>query len=566
MEQTLFFLKKFRTEILQILIVAALGMLAYSNTMHVPFQHDEGFYIAENPFVTQNFTVEELKTDKELYKTLKNRHAAYLTFVFNYRIHGLDVTGYHIINLGIHLSNAMLVYALALLLLRTPALASASTGAKAGLIPFFSALLFVAHPIQTEAVTYIYQRITELAAFFYLLSVVAYLKARLTETEENNKDKRQRVMVCLYFVLSTAAAVLAMKTKENAFTLPVTVAMCEILFFAGKVRSRLIRLAPVFLTSSIIPYTYLVGLSGSFEYATKSFEHLSRSVYLITQLRVFVTYIRLLVFPVNQSHEYEYPIYDTVFDPAVILSLFFVLLVSGAGVHLLRLSYKKDPVVRLPASGIFWLFITLSVESGLIPLPAVINENRLYLPSVGIFIAASSLLFIAAQKRGETAEKKLVALLTVVCAVFAGATYARNIIWQDTVTLWQDTAKKSPGVARVHYNLGNAYKNKGDFARARREWEDTLRLDPAYSRAANQLGNWHYMARDLDKAKQYYAFAVQSEPANAEARFNLALALEILGETEEAAKQYEAFLSNTPREYQSLAEQVRLKLPALKGR
>ena len=146
-----------------LVLIALLGLVAYSNTFDVPFQWDEKEFIVNNP------VVKDLSHFRNPFKTdsphLKNRYIGYLTFALNYRLHGLDVKGYHVVNIAIHFLNALLVYFLVLLTFRTPFLNPPSPPfAKGGrlngnLIALFSALLFVSHPVQTEAVTYIFQRL-----------------------------------------------------------------------------------------------------------------------------------------------------------------------------------------------------------------------------------------------------------------------------------------------------------------------------------------------------------------------------------------------------------------------
>ena len=133
----------------------------------------------------------------------------------------------------------------------------------------------------------------------------------------------------------------------------------------------------------------------------------SRWDYLNTQFRVIVTYIRLLFFPVNQNLDYDYPIYRTFFTPPVFLSFLFLLGIFCWGIYLLYRSYKSDQAnrfwYRLIAFGIFWFFVTLSVESSIIPIQDVIYEHRLYLPSVGFFMAImSGIVFIYVRLANRT--------------------------------------------------------------------------------------------------------------------------------------------------------------------
>ena len=240
-------------------------------------------------------------------------------------MHGLDVTGYHIFNLVIHLLNALLVYWLIILTFRTP-YASAylqkdvlKTSAPYRWIPLFTALLFVSHPVQTQAVTYIVQRFASLSTLFYLASLVLYIKARGSDS-----SKKARYA---FYAGSIISAILAMRTKEIAFTLPVMAVLYEFMFFRGDIKKRVLYLLPLVLTMFIIPLSMLVTQGGStgasgIDELTKiaGSVDVSRWDYLNTQFRVIVTYIRLLFFPVNQNLDYDYPIYRTFFTPPVFLS------------------------------------------------------------------------------------------------------------------------------------------------------------------------------------------------------------------------------------------------------
>jgi hypothetical protein len=202
-------------------LIAILGLLAYSNTFGVPFQWDEHNFIVNNPIVKDlSFFLHPSKASGlQYYGALNSRYVGYLTFALNYKIHGLDVTGYHVVNIAIHLINAVLVYWFIVLTFRTPFFANrkeiASPSARndnlgdaviarseatkqSNYIALFTALLFVAHPIQTEAVTYIFQRLASLAAMLYLASMVFYAAWRLkTEQQSSNKAvQRERKNHC----------------------------------------------------------------------------------------------------------------------------------------------------------------------------------------------------------------------------------------------------------------------------------------------------------------------------------------------------------------------------------
>jgi hypothetical protein len=281
-----------------------------------------------------------------------------------------------------------------LLSFKTPYLKGSKISHYAASLSLASGLIFVAHPIQTQAVTYIVQRFTSLATLFYLLSLVLFIKARLYNLEEKRFYAPSHLG---YYVGSLLAAFLAMKTKEMTITLPAIILLYEFCFFSPSLKEltkKLPYLTPLLLTFFIIPFSSygltLFGISGGtfigiaevgdiIGAATQETTAISRTDYLFTQFNVIVTYIRLLFFPVNQNLDYDYPISHTLFEFPTLFSLLFLISIVIFGVWM----FKKS---RLISFGIFWFFITLSVESSIIPIRDVIFEHRVYLPSVGFVI------------------------------------------------------------------------------------------------------------------------------------------------------------------------------------
>ena len=223
------------------------------------------------------------------------------------------------------------------------------------LTALFSALLFVAHPIQTQAVTYIVQRLASLAAMFYLLSVVLYIKARLLSERITTHDSRLTTHASrfTFFLFSLISAVLAMKTKETAFTLPVIIILYEFTFFRSTLKKKLLFLTPILFTMLIIPISIMgtnrplseiiSDLSDRFRLQTD----LSRWDYLMTQMRVITTYVRLIFLPANQSLDYNYPVYHSFFQLPVLLSFIFLAALFGTGIYLL---YKTRNIITLSLS------------------------------------------------------------------------------------------------------------------------------------------------------------------------------------------------------------------------
>lgn len=578
-----------RSHLVAVGVILAVVAAAYSNTLEVPFHFDDVANIVDNPAIKDlgyfaRPSAARPITSPGQHANTFGRYVGGLTLALNYRIGGLDVRGYHAVNMGIHVATGLAVYALVLVLFATPILRSSSLTGRARTIALLTALVFVAHPIQTQAVTYIVQRFASLVAFWYVFSIVAYGVARLSVRPAVRAGA---------FIMALVFAVLAMKTKENAFTLPFAIALFEVLFFDGPVRRRAARVmafAPLLL---VIPLDYLrrgaanaapgrpvvQGVNAFSETAAS----LLSSEYLFTQFRVVVTYIRLLFVPVGQNLDYDYPRYDSLFAPPVFLSLLFLAAIVWLAFYLILRSRKTEPALRVISFGILWFFLTSTVESSVIRLPNVIFEHRVYLPSVGALTALVIAVFLGgsfAGRRWPRARAAAPIALSVAAVVLAGATWARNRVWADPVHLWEDAAAKSPAKARPHNNLATAYLEDGRFEEALAEFRAALAIEPGHLEAhlgmgktlaalgrfeeaeghfetVRQLGpqgpdvyieqgNAYIRAGRSAEAMQQYRTAVRVSPNHAGARFNLGLALFRAGALGEAVEHLRAALSIDP--------------------
>ena len=575
-----------------ILLIILCGTLAYSNTFSVPFLFDDFPNIVENPLI-QNFRllvnpvpycsgISPQAGEYAACSSIMTRYIGYLTFALNYRMGGLSVTGYHVVNLMIHLASALLVYLLVALTFQTPYYARFrgkgpfNPGASS-LIALFVSLLFVSHPIQTQAVTYIVQRFASLATLFFLLSLVTYIKWRLSRqnTERSGQHKEYTTTRQLSFhayrlilyTVSLLSAVLAMETKEIAFVLPIVVLLYEFTFFEGRISKRLLFLLPLVLTALIIPLQ-LTGIGKTFTEVvngvggkTRLLTIMSRGDYLFTEMRVMVTYIRLLFLPVGQNLDYDYPLYHSFLEPNVSLSFLFLSSLIAIGASLLyhtgpkgHGSSSSDPsflnsLLRLTAFGILWFFITASIESGLIPIVDVIFEHRVYLPSVGAFIAMTTAAFtLAGRLKGRWPRSKqvVVSVLTLVVMVLSVASFARNRVWQDDVTLWQDVVSKSTQKARGYNNLGIAYMKRDELDKAIASYDKALEVNPGHAETYCSRGLIHARRGHYEHAIEDYTKAISLTPRFAKAYHNRGIAFTMVGLRDRAIEDFTRALTINP--------------------
>lgn len=554
--------------IFHFLLIAVLSLIAYSNTFKSSFQFDDHFVIVKNPIIkdlryfTEPSSARDFKGPFE-YKTFKQRYIAYLTFALNYRIHGLKVAGYHYVNLLVHICTSLLLYFLIMLTFQTPYLRDSAIRDYAKHIAFFTALLFACHPLQTQAVTYIWQRVTLLSTMLYLLSLVTYIKGRLlSQSVEVNAEGAKIIQnkhiysasgPAILYLLSLAFNILAMKTKEIAFMLPIMMTVYELIFFKGNVKKRVLFLIPFFITMLIIPLTLMridrpIGeLIGDIDDNIRGNTPILRREYLITEFRVLMTYLRLIFVPINQNLDYDYPAYDSFFNINVFLSFSLLAIIFGFSVYLLFRYKNSIPHIRLIFLGIIWFFINLLLESSIIPLYNVIFEHRMYLPSIGLFLTLSVAIFMI-MNRWKAYARAITAMLAFVIIVLTGVSYARNAVWKDEMTLWQDVVKKSPHKAVAHYNLANVYDMQGLYGSAITHYQKAITFNSAYSDAYNNLGNIYASQGLTDKAVEQYLTAIKVDRHHPQAHFNLGNAYASQGRIDEAIKHYQTAI-NIDRSY-----------------
>ncbi|HBA89384.1 MAG TPA: hypothetical protein DCZ75_15785 [Geobacter sp.] len=546
--------------IFHVAVIVAIALCGYYHTLNVPFYWDDNMLL-DSPIIKSldHFVHPATVKGTDWYGGFTSRYVGYLSFALNYRLHGLSLPGFHLVNIAIHIAAALLVYRLVLLAMRTPFFAKGrgegEIDRRTPFIALLAALLFVAHPIQTQAVTYVVQRFASLATLLYLVCVTSYIEGRLLLAGEQRRGAR----ALPWFVVSFVAATLALWTKQMAYTLPFAIILLEFLLFTRDIRKRLVVIAvslvPILglVVSRVSGGGSLAQLTENLDRATRLQTDMPRLDYLATQCSVILTYLRLLFIPVGQRLDYDYPVYSSFAQPKVFIccAILSALLVTAA-ISLYHSRDREDDrgvLLRLVGLGIFWFFITLSIESSVIPIVDVIFEHRLYLPSVGFFIAVAAGVSMAGGAnpripgwpRWPVAAASLAALLLLL-----GATHARNTLWGDQVAFWQDNAKKSPGKLRVLVSLGRALENKGEYLRAAQVYRTLLEIDPTQTDPLLNLGLLEIRDGKLDQAQSHFEQALAIDPLLVEGHNNLGQVLGMQRRYDEALKEFLLVLKLKP--------------------
>ncbi len=504
---------KLRNNIILSILLIVIGITIYSNSFFSEYHFDDSYYIQNNTAIRKLTNFRQI-WDFEKYKT---RVVAFYSFAINYFLHRYQVFGYHLFNFLIHLINSFLTWILISQLFSAWERAEAKEFKKKKIVSFVGALFFLVHPLQIQAVTYLSQRFASLATLFYLLALCLYLKGRLSFEKTN----RYRLA---FYMLSGISAFLGMFTKETVFTLPVIFLLIEIFFF-NKMNSikgflkffKENRIIPAVIIAFLLIIPTLFHFNFNvvmFKYSTPSQSHqgdmITFSNYFITQFRVMATYIRLLVMPMNQNLDYDYPVYNNVFCAPVLLSL-------GLIVFLFYLAIKLSKKNKLITFGILWFFVTSSVESSIIPIRHVIFEHRMYLPAFGFcLVAAEGLSQVLGDKR------KYLIVVLLIASIFSVATYRRNNVWKTEFSLWEDVVKKSPRKARGYQNLGLAYLAKENYKEAKKYFDLSLKYYPLSFQVINNLGGVYQAEGNNDKAIEYFSRAIDLNSDFEEAYVNRA--------------------------------------------
>ncbi len=377
-------------------LIAGVAFLAYSNTFSVPFQFDDRPNITQNPNVQLKVLTWD-RVERLISNTYREsiRVFSYLTLALNYYFGGLNVFGYHLVNLLIHIFTGVLLYGFLILTFRLPALEK-RYGPVSYKVALFTSLIFIAHPIQTQSVTYIVQRMASLGAMFYLLTFILYIKARLSGGKGRS----------LYIGGAVLSYLLGVFSKENVAIVPFFIALYEFYFLQdldlGPRGKRIVLILAVLLLAlgalGLLVWGkryYGVLIEG---YKIRNFTLTER---VLTQFRVVLYYLTLLIYPhpSRLNLDYDFPLSRTILDPpTTLLSIVIVFGLIGYGIWTAR----KRPLLSFC---ILWYFGNLVIESSIFPLEMVF-EHRLYLPSIGPFILFSLGVVLGMEKwRARAAAK-----------------------------------------------------------------------------------------------------------------------------------------------------------------
>jgi tetratricopeptide (TPR) repeat protein len=383
----------------------------------------------------------------------------------NMQISGSDTFSYHLVNVLIHCGATALIYFIVRRLLEWGGVEPGMRTPLAG----FCALLFLLHPVESEAVAYLAGRSEALSSMFIFAAFAVFLYRKdLSITWASSAT------VILLFVAALAA-------KEQTIVLPALLLLTDYWWNPGfsfrGIRQNWKLYAPL-AVGAVAGVARFAPLILHAETAGFGMKDLTWYQYLFTEFRAIFVYIREFFLPLGLNIDWDFPISRTIFDRGAIVGMIVLLALMAAAWHW----RKRFP---LASYGFFAFLVLMLPTSSIVPIRDPIAERRLYFASIGLLLVTADLV-----RRIKLSRATLTAACGAVLLLAALVTHARAEAWSSEVTLWEDSAAKSPNKPRDHFQLASAYLNAGDCTRAVNEFEKTAQLPVVGYPRYNLLVDW----------------------------------------------------------------------------
>lgn len=526
--------------------------LAYSNTFNASWHLDDYANIVQDPLIHLNdLSVGSLwKTTRAFTETPRDaRPLARLTLAINWYFSRGDPFSYHVINILLHVLTAFFLYLAGALLLASPRLKGKYCHHRYFIV-LLAVALWAVNPIQTQAVTYIVQRMAALAAFFYVVGIYFYLKGRLAQTAPGK---------FIFLVLCAFSFILGLASKENAAIFPLSLLLIEAAFFQDLSQKRVRRVLLGIFTGGML-FTFAAGVLVFFKgnpskilnYDMRYFSPLQR---VLTEPKILIYYLSQIFYPVptRLSIEHDIEVSTSLFHPWTTLpSIMIVCAFVVVGV----LWLKKYPLLGF---AVLFFFLNHVIESSIIGLELVF-EHRNYLPSLFLFFpvaAGFAKLLDYYRPKSRWLYLTLAGFIFCLVAALGAGTYVRNFAWRTEKTLWEDAVTKAPLSSRPWHNLAlTHYERIGQPEKAMVLYRKALELEQRnkYHKAVvlgNMAANFYYRGH-YNQAFRYWKKSLEDTPRNPKNRFLLSLALIKLKKYHEAAGYLDQLIARYPHNVKAL--------------
>ena len=543
-----------------LLLLILLPLVVYFNSLSGSFQYDDKKLINRPWIYDLAHYKDELHflpgplSNQSLLAVLNLRPVLLFTFAINNTLHYQRVFGFHLVNLLLHVLVTILVFMIVklsqeFLYLNRSGSYKRETTFRPGtdndtysflILPLTTALFFVLHPLATGSVSYISSRSTLLVSFFYLLSLYVFLRIFTLGT-----NPYRRTFQVLLAVVIIVLYYLALASKLIAITLPVLLVIWFI-FIISPVRFPRFH---TFLLSRKMLVVYVLLLiillmialnnagieRGIFSKGGVLYGHFG---YFSAQLKIITFhYLKMFLFPINQNVDIGFPF----FFGLDLIALLAASILLGIVIWVLL---KGSPFLK---AGTAWFFLTLAPTSSFLPLGDLAVEHRLYLPmSLGLCL-------IAGQCVAGMAQLRRLKVLLVLMVAMGVLTTARNRVWLNEMTLWQDAMEKSPHSPRPYNNVGKAYYERNDIEGSMAFFRKSINLSFEFVDAHYNLASVYMDLKRFQDAEEEYRVTIRLDSEYYAAYLGLGSVYNQTGRYEAAIKNYhlanDTWKHHNPGEY-----------------
>ena len=500
---------KKNTIFLSAILIIILGFTVYSNSFDNEFLWDDTILIIDNAHIKDTKHIPEIFT-QDLGAGSGNQWNSYrpiqaITYMADYSLWKLDVKGYHLTNILLHIFVALSIYFLINMIF------------KDNLLSLLTGSFFVIHPIHTEVVTYISGRADSLALLFMLLCMISHIKS----SSSNSTGK---------YILISLSYTLALLSRENSLILPVLLLVYHY-SFKKKVRIKeFLTISSLSVIYAVLRLTVLKHLLINTHHITPLSQRLPGSFVALTN------YIKLLFFPFPLHMEYGTTLFS-LGDPKAILGviLLFTLLIYA---------FSQRENNKLVFFSISWFLVALLPVANIYPINAYMYEHWLYLPSIGFFLIVAKI--ISSLYRVKNSKIFAVIIIIISVTFYSYLTIRQNSYWRESSILYERTLKYAPDSSRVNFNLGISYLAINQKEKAIALFEKTIEVKPDHAKAHNILGRLYAENNRKEEAITSYKKAIAIEDNVEQTHYNLGKVYVSMNNNEAAIASYKNAIEIKP--------------------
>uniref|UniRef100_A0A8C3G4I4 dolichyl-phosphate-mannose--protein mannosyltransferase n=1 Tax=Cyclopterus lumpus TaxID=8103 RepID=A0A8C3G4I4_CYCLU len=559
-------------------VLAALCALCYNNSLRGELVHDDVWAIVNNPDVRPGSSFRNIFSNDFWGKRMADNtsHKSYrplciLTFKLNILLGGMTPLYFHIINVCLHCAvTCLLLYTGERFVFEDSRLA------------FVTALLFVVHPVHTEAVSGIVGRADVLACLLFLLTFLSYIRSVGVCVSEDSLPSTVSVWFLLLSLLLGTCAMLVKETGITVFGVcmlydalvlcPHRKGLTDLLFvfvalshLSGSRFTDLHHICSPFIKRACLISGYVVIImsvrlwlmGGSMPLFSEQDNPASFSPHLLTRI---LTYSYLLSFnawlllaPIMLCYDWQVgsiPMVESLGDMRLLATTLLAVVMVALCLHcVFSLQESRQVLVGM----LFLVFPFIPASNLFFRVGFVVAERVLYMPSMGYCILVAHGLGRLCSVMGRWGTTVLSVSMLLLILLFSWKTVQQNHVWLSREALFRSGIQTLPHNAKVHYNYANFLKDIGRHQEAIHHYTTALRLFPRHASAMNNLGT---LTRDPEEAERYYRKALDTNPQHNRALFNLGNLLKSQGKEKEAETRLKDSIHFSPHfadAYSSLA-------------